>query len=182
MLSLICRLRQHLFSNKYPQSPETNDPANTPSLAWFSKSMPTASVVLNDRLAMNSATVKPIPPNIDTPNRFQRVIPAGIEGKACTGKEIGKRENTQCLSDKQSQEDRQRHIDQRRRLDIAERDTGIHKGKQRKDQVILPSDAVCRQCFCNGLIVLSASEWILFNTCICVGVSTAAFLDWRTSV
>ena len=46
-----------------------NEPANTPNFAWFNKSAPILGIPAKERFAIKRATVKPIPPNIDTPNR-----------------------------------------------------------------------------------------------------------------
>ena len=55
-----------------------NEPANTPSFAWFNNSAPTPGIPAKERLAIKRATVKPIPPNIDTPKRFLLLTPSGI--------------------------------------------------------------------------------------------------------
>ena len=66
------------FSTIYPNIPATIVPSNTPNFAWFSRSGYSPA---KERLAINKDTVKPIPPNKDTPATLLQFIPGGIEDK-----------------------------------------------------------------------------------------------------
>lgn len=58
--------------------PAISEPTTIPSLALLSIATDAASPV-NDRLAMKSDTVNPIPPSSDTPAIIFQSVPAGIE-------------------------------------------------------------------------------------------------------
>ena len=45
----------------------------------FKRSAPAAVLPSKERFAINKATVKPIPPNMDTPNKLRLLMPVGME-------------------------------------------------------------------------------------------------------
>ena len=128
------------FSTIYP-----NIPATIVSQQYTKLSPGSADpdiLLQKKRLAINKDTVKPIPPNKDTPATLLQFIPGGIDGQTTLDRQPGKQKNTDKLAKKQSCSHRYTNSSNNATAST-EHHTGIGKGKERQYHKVYRYHANC---------------------------------------